>query len=296
MKNVILILLIGIPFLLNGQFEYGWKIYELDSLKIEKFRDGGNIKSIGVYTNGQLKYARISNGTEIIEPVEYFSSNGELESIVDYKKMTYELINSSHLLNYQFVDTCILIVKEQLFKNFGISDFQDLISIDGFNSSQSSNIFNKYSVRSSKLYQPENYQIGSCRILVSTKTEFNNRIEPIINFRIDSTMKIVESNIDLKKSYDYKFPIKFAESIKSKFNWKNEISENLKRGIKVQGPFLEIRNKEIKWIIQRQAGTMSSSSNFDNMQLDDYVEEIIIDAETGNYVRALKFVGSPNCN
>lgn len=296
MKNVILILLIGIPFLLNGQFEYGWKIYELDSLKIEKFRDGGNIKSIGVYTNGQLKYTRISNGTGIIEPVEYFSRNGELESIVDYKKMTYELIDSSHLINYQFVDTCILIVKEQLFKNFGISDFQDLISIDGFNSSQSSNIFNKYSVRNSKLYQPENYQIGSCRILVSTQTEFSNRIEPIINFRIDSTMKIVESNIDLKKSYDYKFPIKFAESIKSKFNWKNEISENLKRGIKVQGPFLEIRNNEIKWIIQRQAGTMSSNPNFDNMQLDDYVEEIIIDAETGNYVSALKFVGSPNCN
>lgn len=296
MKNVILILLIGIPFLLNGQFEYGWKIYELDSLKIEKFWDGGYIKSIGAYTNGQLKYTMISNGNEIIEPVEYFSRNGELKSIVDYKKMTYELIDSSHLTNYQFVDTCILIVKEQLFKNFGNSDFQDLISIDGFNSSQSSNIFNKYSVRSSKLYLPENYQIGSCRILVSTQTEFNNRIAPIINFRIDSTMKIVESNIDLKKSYDYRFPIEFAESIKSKFNWRNEISENLKRGIKVQGPFLEIRNNEIKWIIQRQAGTMRSSSNFDNMQLDDYVEEIIIDAETGNYVSVLKFVGIPNCN
>ena len=73
MKYIIVILLIIPPLLIIAQIERGWKIHDGDTLKVEKFINEGRIKSVGTYTNGQKKYLRYLDKSQILDTVNYFS-------------------------------------------------------------------------------------------------------------------------------------------------------------------------------------------------------------------------------
>lgn len=296
MKYIIAILLIMPPFLIIAQIESGWKIYKSDSLKVEKFRDEGRIKSVGTYTNGQKKYLRYLDKSQMLDTVNYFSKEQILISKVNYQDLSYTLIDSSYIINYKFVDTCIARVKEQISKSFGNSIIHDYIFLDGSNSSQDSRLFNRHMVSSSKLYEPENYPIRSCWITISTKLNNDQRIRSLIYYRIDSTMNIVQSDLDLDSKHNFNISYEFADSIKTKMNWQTELNEKQNRAIVVEGPFLEMRSKQIKWIIQRRAGNILIDGNYEIMDFADYIEELIINTETGEYEKTLKYVGIPVCH
>ena len=135
MKSIITIILILSPILIKAQFLYGWKIYKSDSLKIEKFYDGGRIKSIGTYTNGQKKYIRYLDKSQILDTVKYYSKKQNLISEVNYLNLSYNLFDSSYRINYKFVDTCISKIKEQIANSFGNSIIHNYIFLDASNSS-----------------------------------------------------------------------------------------------------------------------------------------------------------------
>jgi len=290
MKYFVLALFILILTEAYGQYQYGYNVYKDDSLKTEVYRDGDLIRTRGNYENGQLKYTRIIKGDYVVDTVEYFSDNGQLQSKVDYKNLRYEISDSSLIENYSFIDSCLNKVKSIIDHSFPSSFTENYLFLNGQYSRQNSPLFDGYRSCSTMLYEPINYPMSSCTIQYSAKSE-KNVGNPYLSFKIDSSFKIVQSSIDTNKIYEFNYDLDYANKILAEYGWKEFRSEKQKRGITISGPRLFIGRTKMMWIIDRQAGKILPEGSFLEMSPDDYTESIRIDIETGAYQKNLHFTG-----
>lgn len=287
------LILSGLSTFLSAQNEFGWYVYKDDSLKVEVFHEGFQLKTVGTYPNKQKKYIRYSEQGQIVDTVSYYSDNGDMDSKVCYENLSYELIDSSHLENYTFIDSCYTIAHRQIAQSFSQSNTTSLFKLDHSNSKQYSPQFSRNRIVVTKLYEPVGYKLKECSFLFHSVPDSTQMPYPrfLFHFRFDSTMKIVQSELDLKKSYSLNYDINYARKIMAKYNFKNLKRNGTPKAIKIIGPYLKVRQKQIYWIVQRRAGRFYYSESFDHFIDDDYSEELEINVETGAYKKVLKFTG-----
>lgn len=298
-KNIAILTLfiLATPLSVDAQFSFGWNIYKDDSIRVTKYRGTHLIKTVGTYTNGQEKYIRFTDFNQIQDTVNYFSRNGNLTSQVRYDSLAYHLVDSTHLENYTFIDSCYEVVKRQIVKSFPKLNVFEYFEPDFSNSDQRSPVYNRYKMHCTKLYEPVNYDLSQCRIVFHTIPDKHAAIQHryLFSARVDSTFKIVQCELNLDKEYELNYGSKHAESIMHKYNFKKQISSDKIKGINIIGPYLEMRNKQFYWIIRRRAGKFIATVNLDHMINDAYVEEIEINVETGEHQKRMKFLGPIHC-
>lgn len=296
---------ITLPSLFYAQEQYGWNIYKSDSLWVHSKWGNGTVETIGKYTNGQVKYIRHSTYSggrmiqQIQDTVEYYDRHGSLISKVHYKTLFHELYDSTFKKNYAFVESALSLSNKQIVNSFKGSGLWDYVSLDPDNSYQKSPLFNKFSVQITNLYEPVSYDVLGCVITYnsrSTQLHSNSRIA--IYLTIDTSMKIIQSNIDLNRQYTLKFDREFADSVRLQRKFIEGVNLNQKRGIRVTGPDLELRRREFYWVIRKQAGKLLlesdlvQGSDLDYFMGDSYVEELTINVETGEIQTTLEYIGS----
>ena len=293
MKNIALTTLLLFPILINAQFESGWKIYDKDSIWVVKHEaENKIIHNTGEYTNGQIKYRIRSVFSQILDTVSFYDKNGDVLSRVLYKPLEHNLRNDTYNRNYGLIDSIRVVAKDKLEHCFPTGTIHKYIFFDASNSYQQTSKTSIWS-NQSYLYEPLDSRIESCMIKYSIYRNTSvERIKNLIYFEVDSNFQIVRSNIDLKRVYNLKYDLEYAESIKEKYGFRDVISSVKMKGLKVIGPYLEIRHKDIYWVIQRQSGELLSANSLEFKSTSDHIEEVSINAETGKVEKTLLMVGS----
>lgn len=290
MNKILVLFIFLLPNWLLSQYSTRWVVCDNDTLEVRKYFNYGLNKSTAQYTNGQFKYKRKYVEGQIQDTISYFSKEGIEISKVYYKTLEYDLFDMSYHANYEFTDSIISIVEKKIKNNFDKEYLDKYVFIDVINSYQmTSDGF------SSALYEPVKSPLEDWNVILSSRVEDEgNYVKSVIQFRIEKGFQIKQSNIDLDREYIIEYDRHFADSIRLNYNFNEVIDFSKKRGIRIYGPYLEFRNKDLYWVITRHAGKIFFE-NFNFMEYDNYQEEISINVESGQIQKIMKFVGTVDC-
>jgi hypothetical protein len=261
-KTVKIALLIIAPIILKAQQERGFHVFKGDSLYVEKFyRPGlGSLLERATYTNGRVKYElNIKDGT-VLSPVVYFDELGDTIAVVDYEKLEYTLSKDSHLNSYEFIDTAIQVATAYLYSLVDSAFIEKNLFFDARVSHQFAvNRKNHHACRS-WLYEPLNYDLNECFILFSHKRMDNKLWQGGIFFKIDTTLRILETNIPMDKKIQINYTYEMADSIRLAYGMVDKIDLERKKGTKIRGPLFKFERRNPIWEIEAQNGDLLSNT------------------------------------
>ncbi len=290
-----------LPIILMAQQERGYHIFKDNKLYVEKFNlpGFGSYLQRATYLNGQIKYETNVDGGKIKSPVSYLNENGDTVAVIDYKRLKYNLKDEQYLNNFRFIDTALQIAKAHLYSKIDSIFISDYLYLDTKVSHQFATYKQKKanfkSACLSWLYEPVNYDIEACKIyFFHNRTGKIQRHQPIV-IRIDTTLKVLQTNIQRGEKIKINITYAMADSIRAEYRMSDRIDIERKRGTKIYGPTFKYVKRRPVWEIEARNGKLL----FDNL---DYMNEdlkairvISIDAVTGEIKEFVRDIHPPDC-